>query len=78
MGTKLKPGNFDCYANAAVDEPMFILLARDIQASELVRAWANKRRQMITVGVKPASDMPMVNEAEQCADAMEAWRRANR
>lgn len=29
MGTKNNPGEFDCYANAAPDEPMFILLGRD-------------------------------------------------
>lgn len=29
MGTKSNPTQFDCYANALPDEPMFILLARD-------------------------------------------------
>lgn len=78
MGTKNNPGNYDCYANAAPDEPMFILLARDKGAPDLVRAWAERRDSMIRGGEKPESDRPMVKEAYACADAMEAWRRANR
>lgn len=37
MGTKNNPGTFDCYANAAPDEPMFVLLGRDKHAPLLVR-----------------------------------------
>lgn len=33
MGTKNNPGAFDCYANAEPDEPMFVLLARDLLVS---------------------------------------------
>lgn len=29
MGTKNKPGTYDCYATAHPDEPMFILLGRE-------------------------------------------------
>lgn len=43
MGTKENPGRFDCYANAAPDEPMFILLARDKHAPTLVWLWATLR-----------------------------------
>lgn len=43
MGTKAKPGTFDCYANAAPNEPMFILLARDPMAPLLIRMWAHMR-----------------------------------
>lgn len=39
MATKANPGKFDCYANAADDEPMFILLARDPVAADFVRMW---------------------------------------
>lgn len=42
MGTKNNPGTFDCYANAKPDEPMFVLLARDKKAPEIVRAWADR------------------------------------
>lgn len=43
MGTKLNPGNFDCYENAKPDEPMFILLARDAGAPALVEKWAQEK-----------------------------------
>lgn len=78
MGTKNKPGDFDCYGNAEPDEPMFILLARDPAAPELVEAWANRRLAMINDGLKPESDKAMITEARQCAEAMRAWRRQNR
>jgi hypothetical protein len=45
MGTKNNPGKFDCYANAAPDEPMFILLGRDPAASLLVKLWVEMRRR---------------------------------
>lgn len=67
MGTKLNPGKFDCYTNAAPDEPMFILLARDRHAPALVRAWAAWRR---AAGEDPFK----VAEAEACAEAMERWK----
>jgi hypothetical protein len=40
LGTKLKPGKFDCYEKAEPDEPMFTLLARDPTAPLLIRIWA--------------------------------------
>lgn len=78
MGTKNDPGKFDCYGNADEDEPMFILLARDVAAPAVVRDWADRREFMIDNKQKPESDRAMVAEARQCADAMEAWRKANR
>lgn len=71
MGTKNEPGQFDCYANAEPDEPMFVLLARDMSAPALVRRWAEQRQ--FTDG-----DMPKVHEALACADAMEEWRTQHR
>lgn len=70
MGTKNNPGAFDCYDNAAPDEPMFILLARDPAAPALVRAWADEREALRGV-------TPKTLEARACADAMLAWRKAN-
>ena len=78
MGTKNKPGKFDCYGNAEPDEPMFILLARDMTAPELVELWAHRREQLIQCGAKPESDRPMIEEARQCAATMRLWRRDNR
>lgn len=43
MGSKIAPGAFDCYANAEPDEPMFVLLARDPDAPNVVRDWAAAR-----------------------------------
>ncbi len=73
MGTKNNPGKFDCYANAAPDEPMFILLGRDPHAHAAVRRWADDRQAMIVAGLKPESDMDMVTEARDCANAMEEF-----
>ncbi|HVT78316.1 MAG TPA: hypothetical protein VHD87_14870 [Acidimicrobiales bacterium] len=50
---------------------MFVLLARDAQAPELVRAWARQRQAN-------GENEAKVAEALACADAMEAWRHANR
>ena len=78
MGTKNNPGSYDCYANADPDEPMFILLGRDPHAPAAVRRWAHDREVMIESGEKPGSDMAMVIDARECADAMEryaAWRK---
>ena len=78
MGSKNEPGAYDCYANAEPDEPMFILLARDISAPDVVEKWAEDRMRAIVLGLKPRSDLPMVDEAQQCARNMRAWRAANR
>lgn len=77
MGTKNNPGKFDCYANASSDEPMFILLARDALASELVDEWARRRWQQIARGEKPKTDLPMCKEAHDCAYEMRSWYTAN-
>ena len=71
MGTKNNPGKFDCYKNAEPDEPMFVLLARDRHAPELVRLWAQMREDE---GENPAK----VVEARDCAGAMERWARTAR
>lgn len=73
MGTKNKPGKFDCYENAEPDEPMFILLARDKSAPFLVELWAKIREEY-----GDQSDIPKVDEALDCADAMKQWRKENR
>ena len=71
MGTKNNPGDFDCYANAEPDEPMFVLLARDPDAPLLVMAWAQLREDR---GENPAK----VAEARACAAQMDAWRAERR
>lgn len=74
MGTKLEPGKFDCYANARPDEPMFILLARDVDAPKVVEFWARLRELRIRNGDKPQLDQTMVDEARECAEKMRDWR----
>lgn len=73
MGTKNEPGKFDCYANAAPDEPMFVLLARDPDAADLVEQWATARMRRIMAGTKPSTDWPMVEEAVACAAKMRLY-----
>ena len=69
MATKNNPGAYDCYANAAPDEPLFVLLGRDRHAPMLVRLWARMREEE---GEAPEK----VAEARSCAAAMEAYREA--
>jgi len=66
MGTKNKPGTFDCYANAHPDEPMFVLLGRDPLAADLVEEWARRRE----AACGPSSK---VEEARACAASMRKW-----
>jgi len=66
MGTKLNPGKFDCYSNAAPDEPMFILLGRDKHAPTLVWLWSVLREL-------DEEDPAKVNEARECAADMMNW-----
>ena len=68
MGTKNNPGKFDCYVNAAPDEPMFVLLGRDKHAASLVRLWAIMR-------AKDGEDEAKIAEAMSCADAMDEYAR---
>ena len=77
MGTKINPGEFDCYGNALPDEPMFVLLARDPEFSTLVRQWANQRASDIECGERPISDMSLVMEAHKCATEGAKWRKDN-
>jgi hypothetical protein len=71
MGTKNRPAPHDCYASAEGDEPLFTLLARDVHAPFLLRAWADMREAS---GESPDK----VEEARSCADAMARWRTRRR
>lgn len=69
MGTKIHPGNFDCYHNALPEEPMFILLGRDPTAGRRVREWALAR---VACGKnKPMDDQ--IKDALQTAEDMDAY-----
>lgn len=70
MGTKNSPGEYDCYAHALPDEPIFVLLGRDEKAPYAVRKWA--RRHRLDKG-----DTPKYREAMKLARDMEKWRVEN-
>ena len=72
MGTKRDPGGYDCYASAEPDEPLFVLLARDPLAPELVKLWALMR------GKEADADDAKIREALDCAATMIAWRTIHR
>ena len=87
MGTKNDPGDYDCYANAEPDEPMFILLARDETAQYFVGAWVAIRCGDLDTAIemmrkagearkeshkKEPTDRKMV-EAMECAKSMRVW-----
>lgn len=91
MGTRLKPGPYDCHEAALDDEPRFTLLGRDPLAGFLVSIWVSMRfgdaesaevkfRKMIERVLPDYSIAPDVaagSEAMECAMAMFAWRKAN-
>ena len=67
MGTKNDPGAFDCYANAAPDEPMFILLGRDPVASCVVEFWVLMRCAI------DKHEPEKLEEARACATKMRMY-----
>ncbi len=70
MATKNNPGEYDCYANAEPDEPMFILLARDKHAPTLIWLWAAMR-------AIDGESQEKITEAHQCIAAMLDWQAAH-
>lgn len=70
METKNNPGPFSCYANAAPDEPMFILLARDKASPSAVRMWCLQR---IKTGKNRIEDA-QIQDAYAVAKAMEEYQ----
>ncbi len=81
MSTKQHLGEFDCYANALPNEPMFVLLARDPKAATAVRDWAAAYRNekekenigQLKHGRLNVKQYAKYIEALDCADAMESW-----
>lgn len=74
MGTKRDPGEYDCLAKAAEDEPYFLLLARDVSAPGAVLNWAISRLEAVKRGDRPQSDIPQIGEALRLAGQMLRWR----
>ena len=74
MATKRNPGQFDCYAEAADDEPIFVLRANDPLAPHLVLDWAIRyEARKLTLGTYILNAKAKVMEALRCAAAMEKW-----
>lgn len=69
MGTKARPGKFDCYEKAEADEPLFVLLARDPDAPALIRQWVCYKQLR-----GDTSDEKLL-EALNCADEMDRWHK---
>ncbi|MEO6588955.1 MAG: hypothetical protein ABIP06_06475 [Pyrinomonadaceae bacterium] len=75
MSTKASPGSYDCYTNAADDEPMFVLLARDARAPQAVTHWAdNFRAAKRALGLWDMRAQNKYAEAMRCAEQMKEWR----
>ncbi len=74
MGTKNKPGEFDCYKNAEPDEPMFVLLGRDPTASMVVAFWRILKMEMVKQGTSKSSQEKL-EEAHVCSIALADWAR---
>lgn len=84
MGTKSNPGDFDCYAKAEPDEPIFVLLGRDRHAPTLIWLWAAMRElEECGPGEPERSDEEKaiakrkVNEARDLVTAMIDWQVAH-
>lgn len=74
MGTKNQPGEFDCYAKADPDEPVFVLLGRDPVASLVVNAWALVREKLLDAASPDlGADQRQVDEAKECSVRMLDW-----
>lgn len=70
MGTKNNPGEYDCYAAAEPNEPMFVLLGRDKHAPTLVWLWATLREL-------DGEDPMKVEEARDCCASMLEYAKQN-
>jgi len=71
MGSKINPGAFDCYANALPDEPMFVLLARDVTAPHVIKKWIELRKALGLDTPEKHADALMV------AEDMRQWKIQN-
>lgn len=87
MGTKSNPGEYECYAKAGPDEPIFTLRAKDVSAPYLVEIWVAVRRGQFAQARRRLSAMiadqrvqklvgecDKFDEALECGNEMRAWR----
>ena len=69
MGTKADPGQYDCYGNADLHEPLFTLVGRDPTAGPTVALWVALRRAL------GDTDEAKLEEAERIADQLAQYGR---
>jgi len=63
-----------CLNKSAIDEPVFVLCARDPVAAMTVRNWAvNYTRMKVSRGELGQREKDKVNDAYALADAMDNW-----
>lgn len=65
-------GKFQCAPREG--EPSFLLLGRDASADGLIDIWCEARRMLITLGLKPKSDLAKVIEAHNIGERMRQYR----
>jgi hypothetical protein len=75
MGTRNQPGQYDCLARLADDEPYFVLVAHDDSAPGTIVAWVADRLDRIRLGERPGADLAQLREALNLARDMLAWQR---
>lgn len=90
MSTKDDPSQFDAYAKAESDEPVFTLLGRDPMAPALIEAWAYLRsgqfgaaeiafRQAMDAATHVQPQMPgeaQIRSAFEVAEECRGWLRS--
>lgn len=87
MGLKHQELRDGCFAQAAEDEPLFVLKSTDELAPDIVREWA--RRYLLSkldaestgegdgrllLGYLPRTQYKKYEDARRLADQMDAWR----
>lgn len=75
MGTKKNPGKFDCYKEAADDEPLFIIRGSDSTAGALIVLWRALKKQLREDGKSTISN-DRLEEALALRDEMDAYARS--
>lgn len=76
MGTRAKPGDYDCYNKLKPDEPYFVLRAKDPVAPMIVEMWAAVVERLGATGdptIPGVQPDPKLEEARKVAKAMGRW-----
>jgi hypothetical protein len=67
-----------CLGRSAPDEPVFVLVGRDLLAADSVRDWADRLEvRSKALGELTGARQAKIADARATAKAMDAWRVAN-